>query len=226
MKELSFLTSSLIAHRGCFDKENPENSIGAFKKAIQKNYCIELDVHLTKDKRVVVFHDNNLKRMTGLDKKIKDCTFFELEQLRLKNTNYKIPLLEEVLEIIHNNVPVIIEVKYDRITGLLEKKLTRILDSYQGDFAVKSFRFSTMLWFFLHRKDYVRGQLLKDNRYLFLLLLTKPDFISYYIKKLPNQKITKLKKRKILLGWTVKDKNEYERLKDYCDNLICEDFIK
>lgn len=225
MKDISFLTSSLIAHRGYFDIENPENSIGAFKKAIKMNYTIELDVHLTKDKKVVVFHDDNLKRMTGLDKKIKDCTFSELEQLRLKNTSYKIPLLEEVLKLVNNKVPIIIELKYDRKTGLLEKELVKIVDNYQGDFAVKSFRFSTMLWFLYNKKDYVRGQLLKDNTYLFMLFLTKPDFISYNIKTLPNKNITKIKKKKLLLGWTAKTKEEYNAFKDYCDNLICENIL-
>lgn len=226
MKEITFLKESLIAHRGLHNLMYPENSVEAFKRALVKNYSIELDIHLTKDKEIVVFHDNNLKRMIGIDKKIKDCTYEELKKYTLGNTHYKIPLLKEVLALINGKVPLIVELKNDHKVGVLEKEVVKLLDSYSGCFAVKSFRVRSVLWFKLRRKDYVRGQLLKDNMWLFTHYFTKPDFISYNIKNLPNKKITNLKKRKILLGWTVKDKKEYERLKDYCDNFICEDFIK
>lgn len=226
MKDIAFLTKNLIAHRGLHDSLNPENSIGAFKKALAKNYIIELDVHATKDKQVIVFHDDNVKRMTGANKMVKDCTYAELLQLKLGNSNYTIPLLKEVLALVDGRVPIIIELKFDNKIRVLEKEIVKILDSYQGLFAVKSFRARSVLWFALNRKDYVRGQLYMDNTYLFFNYFTRPDFISYNIKFLPNKKITKLKKRKLLLGWTVKNKKDYDRLKNYCDNLICEDFIK
>ncbi|MDR0831933.1 MAG: hypothetical protein LBM99_03435, partial [Bacillales bacterium] len=80
--KLSFLLDNFIAHRGLHnqniekDKNKllPENSLGAFQEAINKNYLIELDVHLLKDGTVVVFHDFNLKRMCGVDLIIEDLT--------------------------------------------------------------------------------------------------------------------------------------------------------
>lgn len=63
-----------ISHRGLWDEEAPENSLKAFKRSIEENVAIELDVHLLKDKNLVVFHDDNLNRMTGVDAKIKDMT--------------------------------------------------------------------------------------------------------------------------------------------------------
>ena len=71
--DLNFLVSNLIAHRGYHSEEDsiPENSIPAFIKAIENNYIIELDLHILKDGNVVVFHDDNLDRMTGLNKNIK-----------------------------------------------------------------------------------------------------------------------------------------------------------
>ncbi len=226
MKDLTFLKTNLIAHRGLHNSLYPENSMEAFKRAIRKNYSIELDVHLTKDKEVVVFHDDYLKRMTGIDKKIKDCTYEELKKYTLKNTNDKIPLFKDVLLLINGKVPLIVELKNDKRVGTLEKEVAKLLDSYSGCFAVKSFRVRSVLWFALKKKDYIRGQLLKDNTWLFTHHFTNPDFISYNIKKLPNRKVTKCKKRTLLLGWTVRNKKEYNRLKEYCDNLICEDFIE
>ena len=74
----------LISHRGIFDNETiPENSLAAFRKAKNLNIPIELDVQLTKDQEVIVFHDINLKRMCGIDKYIEDVTYQELQQLTL-----------------------------------------------------------------------------------------------------------------------------------------------
>lgn len=71
MKDLEFLSHCLIAHRGYYNNKKgiPENSVLVFKKAIDNNYLIELDVRLTKDQKLVVFHDDNLKRVCGVNKK-------------------------------------------------------------------------------------------------------------------------------------------------------------
>ena len=65
--------NTVIAHRGIHDnKEIPENSLKAFKLSIENNLTIELDIQLTKDNHLIVFHDANLKRMTGIDKQLSD----------------------------------------------------------------------------------------------------------------------------------------------------------
>ena len=83
-----------VAHRGLFDKSLgiPENSLAAFQRAVEKNYGVELDVQLTKDNRLVVFHDEDLFRMCGVKKKVRDCTWEELCQYTLQGTEEKIPL--------------------------------------------------------------------------------------------------------------------------------------
>ena len=76
------LKNLIIAHRGLFNnKDIPENSLSSFKKALDKNIPIELDVRLTKDNVLVVFHDTNLKRLTGLDKKVKDVSYSVIRKL-------------------------------------------------------------------------------------------------------------------------------------------------
>ena len=82
-----------FAHRGLHNIEKgvPENSLSAFKKAAEKGYGIELDVHITKDDKIVVFHDDDLKRMCGVDKKTDEQTYEYLKTLSLYNTNEKIP---------------------------------------------------------------------------------------------------------------------------------------
>lgn len=102
-----------IAHRGLFNTSTPENSLGAFQKCIDSNVPIELDIHILKDDCLVVFHDDNTKRLTGLDAKLKDLTFKEIENLNLLNTSYTIPKLNDVLKLVDGKVLIDIEIKTD-----------------------------------------------------------------------------------------------------------------
>ena len=197
---LKFLLSNLIAHRGYYslDKSIPENSFPAFMLAIEKGYIIELDLHILKDGNVVVFHDDNLNRMTGVDKNIKDTVYSDIKNLRLQNTNNYIPLFKDVLNLINGRVPIIVEFKYDVRVGLLEKAAMDILKNYNGEFVVKSFSPLSVLWF---KKHY-----------------------SYDINSLPDKKVEKFRKNHVVLGWTVRNKKDFDKGKLYCDNLICENF--
>lgn len=232
MKNLSFLKNNLIAHRGLHNnKDVPENSLEAFKLAIKSNYIIELDIHLLKDNTIVVFHDDNLKRMTGIDKKIKDFTYEELKKIKLLDTKYTIPTFDEVLKIINGKVPVIVEFKYDLKAGLLEEQAVKLLDKYNGLFCVKSFNPLSVRWFKKHRKNYIRG-LLVDNKWsnkkeiisssMILKFLCKPDFLSCKYSIINKRRVKKMSNKIPVLGWTIKNKANYNKYKDKFYNLICE----
>ena len=232
-KDISFLKKNLIAHRGIFDNEKvPENSIASFKKAMSKGYTIELDVRLSKDNKVVVFHDATLKRMCKTDKYLKDLNYKELVKNKLLDTKYIIPTLEEVLTLIDGKVPVIIEIKYDEKTPLIEECLVKILDNYNGVFAIKSFNPFILLWFKKHRPNYIRGILLSDKKkdiksYLIykLFSLCKPDFLSCNYKLFNDKKIKKYRDKIPVICWTIRDKESLEKEKDNFDNFICEKII-
>ena len=234
MKNIDFLSSNLIAHRGLHNEKNPENSIGAFKRAVRKKYIIELDVHLLKDDTVVVFHDDNLYRMCKKRGNIKDYTYAELRKLKLMNSNYHIPTLESVLKLIDGRVPIIVELKYDLKAGLLEKKVCEILDNYKGDFCVKSFSPLSILWFKRNRPNYIRGLLISNKTKTFKeklmhsflpFLLCKPDFISCNYLLYNNKRIIKYMKKHPVIAWTIRTGNNYEKYKNKFSNLIVEKFI-
>ena len=236
-RNTDFLTKSLIAHRGYHNiKEGiPENSMLAFEKAIKNNLIIELDVHILRDGTVIVFHDDNIKRMTGIDKCVKEMSYDEIKEVKLQGTNEKIPLLTDVLKLVNGKVPIIIELKYDVKCGILEKEVIKILQNYSGKYAIKSFNPFSINYFRKKYPEAIRGQLasnLKNERMSILKKLclskmlfnfiTKPDFISYDIKSLPSRRVSVLRKSKIILGWTIRSIDDLERAKEYCDNFICE----
>ena len=228
MKNINFLTDRLIAHRGMYNDKYLENTLPAFKRAIIYNYAIELDIHLLKDNNVVVYHDNNLKRLTGIDKLISECTYSDIKKIDCIN----IPLLCEVLELVRGKVPILIEYKYDTKVGKLERETVKLLDNYKGDFAIFSFNPLTILWFKLNRPNYIRGQLVSDIfpknfllKYIlsnmFANIITKPDFIAVNLDMLDNENIVKLRDKYIVLGYTVNNKNELAIFKNKADNFIC-----
>ena len=218
-----FLKDNIIAHRGIYDnKKVIENTIAAFKKAINKGYTIELDLHLTKDNKVIVFHDDKLDRLTNEKGILKDKTYEELKEIKLINGD-TIPLFEDVLSLVDGKVPLLIELKDDRKDHELEKEVSKILDNYNGLFAIQSFRPSTIIHFRIFRNKFIRGLLISPKsilkyKSLRKIILCDPDFINVNKTLLNNKKIKDFDG--IKLAYVV-DKSEKDKYSDKCDNMIC-----
>ena len=218
-----FLKNNIIAHRGIYDnKKVIENTINAFKKAVNKGYTIELDLHLTKDNKVIVFHDDKLDRLTNEKGILKDKTYEELKEIKLINGD-TIPLFEDVLSLVDGKVPLLIELKDDRKDHELEKEVSKILDNYNGLFAIQSFRPSTIIHFRIFRNKFIRGLLISPKsilkyKSLRKIILCDPDFINVNKTLLNNKKIKEFDG--IKLAYVV-DKSEKDKYSDKCDNMIC-----
>lgn len=238
--DLAFLKVSPFAHRGLHNSQAqiPENSVIAFHKAIEKGYAIELDVHLLADGEIVVFHDDDLKRLCGEDITIRSVKSTELLKYKLGNSTHKIPLLKEVLNLVEGKVPLLIEIKNTAKPAEIGPPLVNLLDNYKGVFAIQAFNPFHVLWFKRNRPSYIRGQLsgsfggekihwlikwlLKGLR---LNFLTKTHFISYEHTTLANPRILRLKSNGIgVLAWTINSEAECSAIKTFCDNIIFEGF--
>ncbi|MBR1455895.1 MAG: glycerophosphodiester phosphodiesterase [Oscillospiraceae bacterium] len=150
-----------FAHRGLHarDKSVPENSLEAFRLAAAAGYGIELDVQLSRDGQVVVFHDDTLKRVCGVDARVDSLSYAELSQLRLCGTEHGIPLLSQVLAVIRGRGPLLVELKNGRRNRELCEKTYALLEDYRGEVCVESFNPMIVAWFRLHARDLLRGQL-------------------------------------------------------------------
>ena len=220
------------AHRGYHDKPTiPENSMAAFRRAVEQGYGAELDVHLMKDGTLAVIHDGSLKRTAGADVEIEDLTAGDLENYRLEESDERIPLFDEVLELFEGKTPLIIELKMERDNyAALAEAVAKRLDSYTGDYCIESFDPRIVSWFRKHRPDTCRGQLshnyLKDQnsklpgflKFWLGNLLTnisgRPDFVAYYYvqrNRLAPWWCRKLH-RAVEVCWTVTDKQTMEKL--------------
>lgn len=228
------------AHRGLHteDKSIPENSIPAFVAASEKGYGIELDVRLASDGTVVVFHDNSLKRVCGIDKCVSDLSYKELSALTLHGTNYTIPRLTDVLGAVSKKTPLIVELKSN---GDDYKKLCEnvwsILSGYDGIYCIESFDPRAVGWFKKYHANVYRGQLVASfadlkkgasgNLAFFVSyglsnIIARPHFIAHKLEKktFPILVCEWLGARKI--AWVSRDEKDHLSLESDNDGIIFE----
>ncbi|MBR1740255.1 MAG: glycerophosphodiester phosphodiesterase [Ruminococcus sp.] len=229
-----------IAHRGLHNQHIPENSMTAFRRAAENGFAIELDVRLTKDGKVAVVHDKTLKRLCGMDKLVKDCTYEELSHMRLYGTEERIPLFKDVLAMIDGRVPLLIEIKDGAPLGVLEKRTYHLLRQYKGKYAVQSFNPMSMMWFRFFAPEVERGLLISGHNTGLRIehlarriscrpgswrLLSDPHFISADLLGISDKFMEDIKNcgRQLAL-WTVSAKEHYEKAFGLGDIVIFENF--
>ncbi len=154
-----------FAHRGLHTKDNsiPENTVAAFDAACNAGYGMELDVRLTKDKEVIVIHDPNLMRPCGVDLDVQDLTYNEILEYGLFGTEFRVPLLTDVLECVEGRTPIIVEIKPCDDSIPLVQKTMELLAPYEGDYCVESFDPAVVKWLRYNAPVVLRGQL--SNQY-------------------------------------------------------------
>ena len=218
------------AHRGLHREGVPENSMAAFRAALEKGYGIELDIHLMKDGNLAVIHDASLKRTAGADVQIEDLTAEDLENYRLEGTDEKIPLFRDVMALFEGKAPMIVELKPVKGNhGVLAEAACEILKDYQGVYCMESFDPRCVRWLKQNRPEIIRGQLTENfvanDRKLhpvirfalthnLLNFTTVPDFVAYKFADRRDSFTTALCRRVWgLLGvaWTIRTQEDYDR---------------
>ena len=216
-----------FAHRGVHNNiDIPENSLKAFKLALINKLNIELDIQLTKDNILVVFHDKNLKRMASINKNLNELTYKEIKKIKLLKTNQYIPTLKEVLDIVNGKVILDIEIKDTNKINLLCEKLVSELKNYNYSFIIKSFNPKIVRWFKKNKPEYVRGLLIKDNFYnkfigKIIIKYCKPNFLAVSKKFIDKNGIKSNWKKYNILIWTIIKKEEINKYINITNNFIC-----
>lgn len=215
-----------FAHRGLHDEKVSENTLEAFERACLAGFGIELDVQLTQDGELVVFHDSDLERLMGDERKVADLTLDELRAFALPDGS-RIPTFAEVLRLVNGRAPLLVELKNGKhLSGLCKATLSH-LRSYNGEYIVESFQPLILLWFRLHAPNIIRGQLvaaweeyLEDYSPFLATVMTnllcnviaRPDFVAYDLSGEARLGLRLQKKifKTPMAVWTVKTNTEFE----------------
>jgi glycerophosphoryl diester phosphodiesterase len=228
-KGMNALRGWNYAHRGLHGNGIPENSMAAFRAALEAGCGVELDLHLLKDGSLAVFHDGTLDRCTGKSGKPEDLTTADLENYPLEGTEETIPLFSQVLELFAGKAPIIVELKpVGSNHGALCQAACDLLDAYSGPYCLESFDPRCIYWLKKHRPDLIRGQLSEDfvhnpknplpMHMKFLLthllenFLTRPDFVAYRFQD--RKALSPFLARKVWgaqgVTWTITRKEDLE----------------
>ena len=244
----SFLTERPFAHRGFHSKSLkdsetvPENSLAAFRLAVEKNYSIEMDIHFTKDFKIIVFHDFFLGRLTTKTGFVSNKNLSYIKKAKLSNDE-TVPTLEEVFSLVDGRVPILLEIKYSRYLkknlNIFTRVLANKLESYKGPVALMSF--NSDLIRYIRKRNSFRGVPLglttsfqkiesirckiKNNKIENEIVTNRLQFISQDWKGIKNIRVKRLKKLNIaILSWTITSKEIEKSLKGLVDNITFEHY--
>ena len=245
LEKIKKYTAFKYAHRGLHDRTHAENSMSAFRLAVEHGFGIELDVRLSADNEVMVFHDDTLLRVCGDERAVIDLTAEELASVRLSGTDEGVPTLREVLEMVGGRVPILIEIKRNSPSSPdVTPRAIEILKDYQGDYLLQSFNPISVGVVKKLAPEAPRGFLAthltkeKGKKYPFyqylverfvLNVLSRPEFLAYehteYKRYLPVR-IFQAIYRMPAFAWTVRSEEEAARaMKNGYSTVIFENYI-
>ena len=223
------LNNLIFAHRGIYNNTTiPENSILSFTTAINKKKNIELDIHITKDDKLVVFHDFNLFRICKKNKLIKNCTASYLTNMKLLNTHQTIPLLSNVLDLVNGKVLINIEIKNNNKKKKTLDVLYKLLNNYNGKYIIQTFYPEYLLIINRYYNSLIKGLLVSTPEILldyfndskFSIKLLKPDFLAYNKELVKSKKIQLLREKLPIFVWTIKNEKEFNSFSKFADSFI------
>jgi glycerophosphoryl diester phosphodiesterase len=238
-KESDKYRGARFAHRGLHGKGAAENSLTAFKRAVESGVGIELDVRLSSDGELVVFHDDTLDRVTSESGRVNERTLQELKKIKLSDTEDTIPSLYEVFSLVDGKVPLLIEIKEAYGETAVSEKLCEVLPSYTGEYIIESFNPFALATVKKKMPHVIRGILSdslhkdKDYRtlkfmtleYLLINVFCRPDFIAYGYKGYKNISLRLCRALGcVTFAWTCKGNDaQKEALSHGFDSVIFEE---
>lgn len=235
MPNLAWLTRRPIAHRGLHDMNGLrwENTLSAFSAAVEKDYAIECDVHLSADGVPVVFHDSELDRLTGRAGHVHDISAAELSRLNVGGTQDRVPTLAEALALVAGRVPIVIELKgvEGKDDGLVAKVAAE-LAAYRGHAAIMSFDHWLIRRFAPDAPGVpggltAHGRTPADLERHFSMLAHKVSFVSFGVMDLPNPFVALVREKLAMpvITWTVRDQWAVDLTAAHADQMTFEGFL-
>jgi len=233
--DLAFLTARPIAHRGLHDLNVArwENTLSAFEAAAAAGYAIECDVHRAADGVPVVFHDDELARLTGASGFVYQRTAAELGTLSVGGTADRVPTLDDMLDVVAGRVPLVIELKGNKgIDDGLVAAVAARLGTYRGEAALMSFDHWLVRRFRVEAPGIPAGLTAwglsnADMEAHFSMLAHDIDFVSYAWDHLPNPFIRFFRERlgRPAITWTVRDEAAVAATRAHADQMTFEGFL-
>jgi glycerophosphoryl diester phosphodiesterase len=231
--ELQRLGERPFAHRGLHGPGVVENSLSAVTAAVERGFGVEIDVQLSLDRQAMVFHDDQLDRLTGEQGSVAERRADALAGLRLAGSGDTIPSLGHALEAIGGRAPLLIEVKSpQRSVAPLCEAVRQAVERYSGPVGIMSFNPEVGAWFARRAPNVLRGLVVTKQgksgfrgriERIFSLWRCRADFLAYDIRDLPSAFAGAARARGIpVYTWTVRSEDDRARAAEQADQIIFE----
>ena len=223
----SWLTRAPIAHRGLHDLDagRPENSLAAFARCCDTGFAAELDVRLSRDGEVVVFHDRAVRRLTGAAGRVEDLSAAEVTRLEILGTGQRVPLLRDVLALVAGRVPLLLELKPCALGPVLELGVVRALEGYRGPVAIQSFKRRSLRHLDRCEAPHAVGHLWRRLRVVGGPM-PRPAFYGCHVATAGSPAVRRRREAgAIVVAWTVRSPEQAARALRHVDNYIFEGFV-
>lgn len=227
IKNINPLFLKGVAHRGYHNEQYTENGFGAFKNAIDNNFAFELDVHLTKDEKLIVSHDSSLERTTGKEGIIEELTLEEIKSNYHLLDGSEVPTLEEVFEFTKESVPIVVELKPYTKTKNYKVLAFKVMDALKE---IKDKRNIILISFYpqcllpFKGSGFIRCLLVdRKNSWIFALRHFF-EGVDLEWQLLKEEKYQKVKQNKLVMCWTIENKKDYNEIKDFADSVTFQHF--
>lgn len=227
IKSINPLFLKGVAHRGYHNEQYTENGFNAFKNAIDNNFAFELDVHLTKDEKLIVSHDSSLKRTTGKEGIIEELTLEEIKSNYHLLDGSEVPTLEEVFEFTKESVPIVVELKPYTKTKNYKVLAFKVMDALKE---IKDKRNIILISFYPQCLLPFKGSgfkrcLLVDRKNSRIFALRHFfEGVDLEWQLLKEEKYQKVKQNKLVMCWTIENKKDYNEIKDFADSVTFQHF--
>ena len=234
MRPPPWLTARPIAHRGLHDRAagRPENSLAAFEAACEHAYAIECDLQPAEDGTAMVFHDAELKRLTGEPGLVTQRSAVALGALKLHGTNESVPRLRDMLDLVADRVPIVLELKGPQDDpAAFARSIGQTIADYPGRLALMSFDHALVREFRRVAPDRPRGLTAMGGEECFAqhsAICDEADlgFVSYEVNALPNRFVKRVRESGgAAITWTVRTAEQIRLTREHADQMTFEGFL-
>jgi glycerophosphoryl diester phosphodiesterase len=237
------LLAQPYAHRGLHRPNGPvENSLGAVEAAVKIGLGIEIDLRLSRDGVAVVHHDPTLLRVCRDPRRVSHLTAAELRRVRLHGSHETVPSAEDIFDAVDGRVPVLLDLKVGpsrRERERMAEEVARLVENRDVPVAAVSFD-PLMLGAVADRCPSVgRGQsggvglnhtyrsavlaaLAHPVDALWFIRISRAQFVSYNVDRLPRRSVARARGHLPVVGWTLRCPRLLERVRPYIDGVIAE----
>lgn len=214
MGKCEFLNHSIITHRGIYNNITIyENSIESIMYSIKNNLSVSIEIRMTKDKEIIVFNDKEMKRLIKLKDNVDSITKEDLDYI----SQFHIPTLTEVLKMIDNKVPIIINIKEDN--KIIRNKLLNILEPYKNNIAIHSEIVEAVR--FYKKKNFIVGLIINEKiNDIYLEKDIDVDFLTIKYNLIDKVRSNILKSKYYIIGYTLETREDVEYYIKMYNNLI------